>query len=147
MIRFIAERWTPLLLAVFATMVLASCSSAAGLSVLPSGAAPADVAVIPLAQPAGTISEAAAIATARRQYGEMMDRATVTAYLVQMTDPTTLRGDAPIQERPIWLIRLSGIAYPISVPPLAVSKSRSVGTGWVYVDAYSGEWLMSRFSN
>ena len=40
----------------------------------------------------------------------------LSASLVVLTDPNTLRGDIAIKDRAVWLIHLSGAAEPISIP-------------------------------
>jgi hypothetical protein len=98
-----------------------------------------------MAQAAGMISMDQAIAAVGKEYD--LSTARVEATLVTMTDPTA--GDGLIVNRPVWVVHLSGISDPISIP-FGVTKlpiHRFLTNAYVYIDAYTGEWLISREQN
>lgn len=73
--------------------------------------------------------------------------ATVEAHLVSAIDPTTVGADR-IAGQSIWIVHASGISMPVSIPAgvsLASGEGGSVSNGYVYIDAFTGDWLMSRF--
>ena len=113
---------------------------------LPAGAVPADVTASLTQSAAGMVSRDDAIAAARKQYPALLSDGKVDAYLVTATDPST-RGNVAIKDRTLWILHLSGIAYPISIPYGRSAGSDSVGSGWIYIDAYTGRWLLSRFED
>lgn len=112
-----------------------------------TGSGLADVSVTPLQAGPGMISEAEAISAAGKVQS-IPGSASMNASLVIMTDPNTLRGDTPIKNRAVWLVHLSGIAYPVSVPFGAkLPENPTLSNGYVYIDAYTGDWLLSRFED
>ncbi|MBM3694984.1 MAG: PepSY domain-containing protein, partial [Actinobacteria bacterium] len=63
----------------------------------------------------------------------------VTAYLVRLTDPST-----HITDRPVWLIRYSGLSLPVFGPPLPDGADPgTMSIAYVYVDAVTGECLLT----
>jgi hypothetical protein len=63
----------------------------------------------------------------------------VTTYLVRLTDPST-----HISDRPVWLIRYSGLSLPVSGPPLPDGADPgTMSIAYVYIDAITGEYLLT----
>lgn len=133
-------------LLILATAVMlsgASCSAA--VSGLPAGVVPVDVSATAINMAPGMISESDAIAVVTSKYRDLLGKqGTAEAYLVTATDPTT---NGLIVDRALWIVHLSGIKYAISIPAGASidPNQTSVSSGFVYVDAYTGTWLLSRF--
>ena len=103
-----------------------------------------------LADPEGKISRDAALEVVSREFGDMFDVSQADAYLVTVTDPATMRGATPIDTRALWLIRFTNLAIPAPAPITADGSSalaRPYATGYVYVDAVTGEWLLTRLEN
>ncbi len=72
----------------------------------------------------------------------------VQAYLVNMTDPSTLTTSVPIMNRNVWLVRYSN--FEVTFPgPFTASGSGSVGHvahfAHVYVDATTGEFILTNW--
>jgi hypothetical protein len=84
----------------------------------PSGDLPADVLALgEVIRPAardGNVTAAEAIAAATAVFGEVPD-ATVDTYLVEITDPRILGG---MTGRPIWIVRYTGIEWPMPIPDI-----------------------------
>ena len=113
-------------------------------AVLPGGAVPADVTASIAPETEGIISRDQAIAAATKQYPLLLREGKVDAYLVSATDPST-RGPIAIKDRMLWILHVSGVEYPISIPYGRTTESDTAGNGYIYIDAYTGEWLLSRF--
>jgi hypothetical protein len=63
----------------------------------------------------------------------------VTTYLARLTDPST-----HISDRPVWLIRYSGLSLPVFGPPLPEGADPgTMSIAYVYIDAMTGEWLLT----
>jgi uncharacterized iron-regulated membrane protein len=137
---------TGLLVAAAGCRVAGSVGGNTDSAALPADAVPADV-VASVAPPAeGMISRDEAISAAAKQYSTLLRDGNVAAYLVVATDPST-RGPVEITDRALWVLHVSGVAYPISVPYGRSTESDSVSNGWIYIDAYTGKWLLSRFED
>ena len=88
-----------------------------------------------------------AIEIADSEYGERYGGARTTAYLVELTIPDSAAGDYLIHDRPVWLIRYSGLAIPVNgpvSPDSASDEATSVGHAYVVLDARSGVWLLTK---
>ncbi|MGH2397619.1 MAG: hypothetical protein ACRDFW_11675, partial [bacterium] len=92
---------------------------------------------VTLLDPDGYVSREKALAVARDQVGAQFDTAAVDAFLVAVTDPTT----AGLQDRAVWIIRVSGISIDLHPPPLSSAPYQVTGVSYVYVDATSGDWI------
>lgn len=100
------------------------------------------------ATPDGKVSAEAALEVVKHMFGGMFEVTKADAYLVTLTDPATLRGNAPIDHRAVWLVRVSNVDIPISIPVGADGPGKdpgSLASGYIYVDATSGEFLTARF--
>lgn len=150
------KRYLPILFVLGVVVIAAAGAQAAGAvpdaqpavttAPLPADAGPADVVLGPLLPGPGMISGAVALAIAA-QVAPVDSASKVEASLVLASDPTIL--DPAIDAKPIWLIHLSGMAYPVSIVPFGL-KAASVAdltNEYIYIDAYTGEWLISRFEN
>lgn len=98
--------------------------------------------------PEGMISRDQALDIARRsEYPEVFLQGHIDAYLIELTDPQLLGG---MQDRPIWLIKASGLSLDIFDAPLLADGTRAnVGKAhlaYIYIDAVTGEWLTSRYT-
>lgn len=124
----------------------ASLASAAP-PALPDDIARAGIIAVPV-ESGASISRDAALAIAGREGGDALARASGrNAYLVRMTEPLTLRGDAAIEDRLVWLVRSTDLRIPVSGPVRedgTVADGGFVNTGYVYIDALTGEWLLTR---
>lgn len=141
------SRTRALVLVTLLVVLLGGCASAAA-APIPSGDVPDGVSVTPMTDMGGTISQAQALAVVGKQIGALPAGATLSAHLVIATDPGTLKGDIGIKDRPIWLVHVTGIEYPVSIPAPAIGHTKtSVSSGFIYIDAYSGAWLMSLFQD
>jgi hypothetical protein len=88
-----------------------------------------------------TLNEA--LAAVKGEYGDSFDRAKVDAYLVHATDDTTMVRDADV-----WLLDITGLSMDVPGPMGPDGKPTYSGTlteAYVYVDANTGEWLVSKF--
>jgi hypothetical protein len=95
----------------------------------------------------GTISRDQALDIARRsEYPEVFEQGHVEAYLVELTGPQVYEG---VQDRPIWLIKATGLSLDIFDAPLLADGTRAeVGLAhlaYIYIDAITGEWLTSSY--
>jgi len=101
--------------------------------------------VTPL-DPKGLISLDQALDVARREYPDVFQQGHIDAYLVELTDPSQLGG---LQDRPIWVIKATGLSLDIfSAPMLPDGTPSDVGKAtlaYIYVDAVTGEWLTASF--
>jgi hypothetical protein len=100
--------------------------------------------------PEGEITRDRALDVIRTQYGAMFDGGRLEASLVAVTDPSTLESDDPIRDRPVWLLKYSGLNLPASAPMRAdgtPAEAHALQVAYVYVDAMTGEWLFTRYSN
>lgn len=69
------------------------------------------------------------------------------ATLVSASDPMTMRGDEPIADRPVWIVRYTGLAIPVGGPIREDGRAADGGvfiTAYIYIDAITGEWLLTR---
>ena len=105
---------------------------------------PADITALGTAvtalDPDGTISRDQALTVARDQIGGQFVDAQIETYLVSVVDPST----AGLNDRGVWIIKVSGIS--VSVPggpprPDGTIVSRRATLAYVYVDAFTGEWI------
>lgn len=63
----------------------------------------------------------------------------IEAYLVRLTDPSS-----GIADRAVWLIRYSGLSLPVFGPPLPDGADPgTMGYAYVYIDAITGEFLLT----
>ena len=112
----------------------------------PAFFAPEGVAFVAATPGPGMISSESAIKIALEHYQGLNAEARVYAYLGTTTDANT--ADA-VKERLVWIVHLSGIAMPVSVPAGVKNPPRpaDMSNGYIYIDALSGSWLISRFEN
>lgn len=96
--------------------------------------------------PEGMILRDQALDVARREYPNVFEQGHIEAYLVALTDPYQLGG---LQDRPIWLIKASGLSLDVFSAPMGPDGTPSdVGKAtlaYIYVDAVTGEWLAAHF--
>lgn len=127
-------------------LVVASVSCGGDNSAGPGAEYPDDLLALGLeiadASPEGKISKDAAINVAFEVHGQEFG-AEVDAYLVNLTDDSSF-----IQNRDVWIVRFSGFELPIT-GPIAPGESQgadggSVRYAYVYVDAATGEWILTR---
>ena len=90
----------------------------------------------------GKISADEAVAALERAWGTSRD-ATIETYLVNLSDPSVL-----IAARDVWIVKLSGVAVPFSIPDVPSGIPRPSATAgdvlYHYIDAVTGEWLVAR---
>ncbi|HZD21847.1 MAG TPA: hypothetical protein VE569_00350 [Acidimicrobiia bacterium] len=92
----------------------------------------------------GTISAEAALGIHSRETRESYAGGSVDAFLVSLTDVSTLRSDRPVRDRVVWLIRYADLSIPYSGPLTADGTPAEGGTithAYVVVDAFTGELL------
>lgn len=122
---------------------------AAPTAALPDGAVPEGVAASVINLEPGMVSKEAAIAAATEPFAALVSRATVEAHLVSASDPTTVGADK-VDSTPLWIVHFAGVAMPISVPggvPISSAVVRTLKHGYVYIDAFTGAMILSRFEN
>jgi hypothetical protein len=70
----------------------------------------------------------------------------VDAYLGTASDSTAA---GAISNRAVWIVHLSGISVPISIPAgvKLPAPPQDLTNGYIYIDAVSGAWILSRFEN
>jgi hypothetical protein len=112
---------------------------------------PADLEALGLGIPdtssEGKISMDDAVAVALREHGQQFAGGKIDAYLVRLTDPATAGGDLEITDRDVWIVRFSGLDIQVSGPDTPDRIPVDGGTieyAYVYVDAVTGEWLLTR---
>jgi len=134
-------------------LVLAFHMSALGPGSSPGGdrdqsafAAPEGVVFVASTPGPGMISGESAIKIALEHYQGLNTEAQVDAYLGTTTDANTAE---TVKDRLVWIVHLSGIAMPVSVPGGVKNPPRpaDMSNGYIYIDAYSGAWLISRFED
>jgi hypothetical protein len=127
-------------------LALALRMSALGPGSSPSFAAPEGVVFVAATPGPGVISSERAINFALEHYQALNAEARVEAYLGTTTDSTM---GLAVNERLVWVVHLSGIAMPVSIPAgvRLASPPGDQSNGYIYIDAYSGKWLISRFEN
>jgi hypothetical protein len=98
------------------------------------------------AEASGVISLDEALRSIADAYGGDFREADIEGYLVKLTDPATLGGAIEIRDRPIWLMRASGFSTSGYGSILADTTGDTAGGSMahIYVDAMTGEWLMTR---
>lgn len=97
--------------------------------------------VISDTSPQGKIGRDEAVAVALREQGQEFAGGDVDAYLVRLTDPATA-----ITDRDVWIVRFSGLDVEVPVPdtPSRIPvDGGTVTTAYAYVDAITGEWLLT----
>lgn len=125
-----------LLLGLAIRSLVASPVGGVGVAVLPDAdAAELGIQVQAMSSWASAIPESRALATANAQWVEPPGK--VDAFLQLVTDPNSLRADSPILNRPVWIVRYSGISI---VSP----AGRTIRTAYAFVDAITGEDLGTR---
>lgn len=96
--------------------------------------------------PEGMISRDQALDVARREDPEVFEEGQIAAYLIELTDPRLFDG---LKDRPIWLVKATGISVDIfSVPYLPDRTPGEVPKAtlaYIYIDAVTGEWLTSAY--
>lgn len=100
------------------------------------GLAPAD--------PEEAIPAEQAIEAAAAQYQLADLKAEVDTFLYSVTDPASVGTADPMVERPVWIVRITGISLPAPAPLSADgedTKPINVTRGYIFVDAKSGEWI------
>ncbi len=105
---------------------------------LPTDALPAGAVATPFTGE-GAISEERALATVDAEYGQRYQGGEVDAFLVTLTDPGAL-----VEERPVWLVRYSGLSISSSGPMTADGTPAEGGLvrfAFVVLDAFTAEWL------
>jgi hypothetical protein len=93
------------------------------------------------------IPRSQAIEIADGEYGERYEEAGTTAYLVELTIPARAEGEPRINDRPVWLIRYTGLDIPVAGPVAPEQDSAeeiSVSHAYVILDARSGAWLFTK---
>jgi len=99
--------------------------------------------------PTEAVSPAKAMAVVGEQYHLAALGAEADAYLETVTLTLTLRGDRPVLDRPFWIVRLSGFEFerpaPIGADGNRVAPSHYLHVGYVFVDARTGEFLMTEW--
>lgn len=109
---------------------------------VPPDAEALEVEVSPIS-PEGKISQDEAMRAVREAEGTLFDDAKIDAYLVHLTDRTTF-----VQDRDVWLFDVSGVSIvapqPMPAPGSTTAEPFMLTRAYVYVDAETGEWLMSR---
>jgi len=111
-------------------------SPGASPGVLPPDIAALGTSVVPL-EPNGTISRDQALAVAKQEIGPQFDMGQAESYLVTITDAST----AGLSDRAIWLIKVSGLSVDVPRPDVASGSPRQATVAYVYIDAFTGEWL------
>jgi hypothetical protein len=93
--------------------------------------------VTPL-DPQGTISREQALMIAKDQMGPQFEDATTEPFLVSVADPTI----PALNDRGVWLVKVSDISIPVSggVRP-GMPLDRRATLAYVYIDAFTGEWI------
>lgn len=117
------------------------------------GSLPSDVAglapTVTAMSPEGMVAFTDAEQEVLRVYGAFPDAST-ESFLVRLSDPSLLGG---IRDRPLWIVRVSGVRWDTSRPLLSDGTGAGDGetsplrTLYAYVDARTGEWLMSRLED
>lgn len=72
----------------------------------------------------------------------------VDAYLETISVPATYRGDDPIRDRPVWIVRLGGLAQVQGGPMTedgTPARGRVLTVAYVFIDAKTGEFLYTEF--
>lgn len=108
---------------------------------VPPDAEALDVEVSPIS-PEGKVSQDEAMQAVREAEGTTFDDNKIEAYLVHLTDRTTF-----VQDRDVWLFAVSGLSITAPCPMLAdgtCAHPETLTRAYVYVDADTGEWLISR---
>lgn len=114
-------------------------------------ALPADIEALGLtiaaASTQGKVSATEALGTAEANHPADFAVGDVSAFLMKVTDPETL-GPVAVRDRPVWLIRLTGLRVPVGGPVRADGTAADGGyvtSAYIYVDAITGEWLLTRY--
>jgi hypothetical protein len=108
---------------------------------VPPDAEALDLEISPIS-PEGKVSQDDAMRAVREANGTQFDDAEIDAYLVHLTDRTTF-----VQDRDVWLFAVSGLSITAPCPMLAdgtCANPETLTRAYVYVDADTGEWLISR---
>ena len=95
----------------------------------------------------GFITREEALAVADEVQDDAFKSAARDAALVSVSDPTTMRGDEQVSDRPLWIVRYSGLAIPVGGPVREDGTTADGGvftTAYIYIDAINGEWLFTR---
>lgn len=90
-----------------------------------------------------------ALDAARREYDwtQMGSNARAEAFFHVVTVPALRRHDGLFAERPVWIVRLSGVTTPVEGPPGTESDvNRSLNHAYVFIDARSGEFLFTSWT-
>ena len=93
------------------------------------------------------IPRSRAIEIADGEYGDRYQQAEATAYLVELTISDRGEADPLIRNRPVWLIRYSGLDIPVAgpvVPEPVPAEAATVDHAYVILDARSGDWLLTK---
>jgi len=90
-----------------------------------------------------------ALEAARREYDwtQMGPNARADAFFHIVTVPALRRHDGLFVDRPVWIVRLSGVTTPVEGPPGAESAvDRSLNYAYVFIDARTGEFLFTSWT-
>jgi hypothetical protein len=102
---------------------------------------------VTLIGPEGMISRDEALDIARGSDPAVFVQGQIDAYLIELTGPDVYEG---VKDRPIWLIKASGLSLDVFHPPMRPDGTRAdVGPAhlaYIYIDALTGEWLTSAYS-
>lgn len=88
-----------------------------------------------------------AIAIASSEYGTRYEGASINAYLVELSVSDTAQGQPAIHDRPVWLIRYSGLSIPVSGPVSPEpdpGEEITVTHAYVVLNASNGVWLLTK---
>lgn len=95
----------------------------------------------------GFITREQALAVADEVQEEAFKAGDRDAALVSATDPMTIRGDNPVADRAVWIVRYTGLAIPVGGPIRENGTAADGGvftTAYIYIDAISGDWLLTK---
>jgi hypothetical protein len=124
-----------------AVLLAASQSGASGGGTVPDGLGALGISATAL-EPDGYISRDAAISEAVQE--GFADEGQVEAYLVRATDANT----PLVQSRDVWLLVITGVKFsggtPIGPDGLAVEPPALYDRLYVYIDAMTGHWILTR---
>jgi hypothetical protein len=96
--------------------------------------------------PAGGIPAAQALTAAAQEYAFDETTAAISPFLETASVPGTFGTILEIRERPVWIVRCSGLAIPqpgVVTPNGSSTHDRILHTAFVFIDASTGEFLMT----
>lgn len=102
--------------------------------------------VTPIGSTEGLISRDQALDVARGSDPDVFVHGQIDAYLIELSGPDVYEG---VRDRPIWLIKASGLSLDIFNPPLRADGTPAdlgkATLAYIYLDAIAGEWLTSDY--